>query len=455
MHPKTARRPACEANLPRRRWWSLTALALLLLALAAPSAAFAQPASPADAELRGHGGPVRAIAILGAGTGLLSGSFDSAAIVWDVASGSARRVLRHHDSTVNAVAELPGGCLATGGEDARIAIWCGADREPRHLLKGHAGPVSALAVSPDGTRLASASWDRTVRIWPLAEPQAPPRVIEGHQGPVNGLAFTRDGTALLSAGYDGQLRLTPFAPGRQPLVDQQATPYAAVAVAPDDSLVTVGADGRVRLWSPALEPSGDVELSAGPLTALALSPDGHTIATAGLRTPVTLIDRATLKPRAEILGPGLPVWAVAFSADGRTLYSGGIDRAIRRWDPATGKPAGADLAAAVEPERQAAANDRGAQVFRACRACHSLKPGESLAGPTLAGIFGRRIATAPGYAYSDALTRLDIVWTPQTVSRLFEIGPTAMTPGTKMPEQRITDPADRQALIDWLKKAGG
>ena len=47
---------------------------------------------------------------------------------------------------------------------------------------------------------------------------------------------------------------------------------------------------------------------------------------------------------------------------------------------------------------------------------------------------------------------MDIVWTPETVSRLFEIGPAAYTPGTKMPEQRITDPADREALVDWLQR---
>jgi cytochrome c len=47
---------------------------------------------------------------------------------------------------------------------------------------------------------------------------------------------------------------------------------------------------------------------------------------------------------------------------------------------------------------------------------------------------------------------MDIVWTPETVARLFEIGPNAMTPGTTMPEQRIGAPEDRAALIDFLEK---
>jgi cytochrome c2 len=75
------------------------------------------------------------------------------------------------------------------------------------------------------------------------------------------------------------------------------------------------------------------------------------------------------------------------------------------------------------------------------------------AGPTLAGIFGRRIATLPGYNFSAAFKKPDIVWTPETVSKLFEVGPTAYTPGAKMPEQRIGSAADRAALVDFLNKA--
>ena len=75
------------------------------------------------------------------------------------------------------------------------------------------------------------------------------------------------------------------------------------------------------------------------------------------------------------------------------------------------------------------------------------------AGPTLAGIFGRRIATLPGYNFSPALKKLDIVWTPETVAKLFEVGPMAYTPGTKMPEQTIGSAEDRKALVEFLAKA--
>jgi cytochrome c len=59
----------------------------------------------------------------------------------------------------------------------------------------------------------------------------------------------------------------------------------------------------------------------------------------------------------------------------------------------------------------------------------------------------------PGYNFSDALKKLDIVWTPETVGKLFEIGPAAYTPGTKMPEQRIGREEDRDALVNFLEQA--
>ena len=103
---------------------------------------------------------------------------------------------------------------------------------------------------------------------------------------------------------------------------------------------------------------------------------------------------------------------------------------------------------------KAYAGDHGAQVFRACVACHTLSPDEgNKAGPSLHGIFGRKHRHAAGLQYSDALKKMNIVWTPETVAKMFEVGPMTYTPGTKMPEQTIGSAADRKALVDFLAKA--
>jgi cytochrome c len=150
----------------------------------------------------------------------------------------------------------------------------------------------------------------------------------------------------------------------------------------------------------------------------------------------------------------LPVWSAAFLPDNRTLITGGADRVIRRWDALTGEPIGVAVVGAPADPLAAYAGDPGAEVFRACVACHTLAPDEgNRAGPTLAGLFGRRIASLPGYNFSAALKKLDIVWTPETVAKLFEVGPATYTPGTKMPEQTIGSPDDRAALVRFLERA--
>ena len=94
------------------------------------------------------------------------------------------------------------------------------------------------------------------------------------------------------------------------------------------------------------------------------------------------------------------------------------------------------------------------QFARKCSICHTLTPdGANRAGPTLHGLFGRRIATLPGYPFSPPLKTLDIVWTEETVSRLFELGPDVYTPGSKMPLQVMGNRAERDALIAFLKIA--
>ena len=405
-----------------------------------------------QAQLRGHGGPVRALAISPDGTQAVSGSFDTSVIRWSLSKNTAEQVLRFHDGAVNAALFLRDGRIATSGEDARIAIWTPGEPQPSKVLEGHEAPVVALALSPDGTMLASASWDHTARLWPLAG--GAPRVMAGHAQNVNGVAFTPDGRALVTAGYDATLRISPIASGGSPIISTLPAPLNTVAVAPDGEIVTAGADGKIYLLSGGGEPLGAIEAAQAPIIAVALSRDGSLIAGAGIRGSVAILDRLGRKIERTLVGPGLPVWSTAFFPDGRTLLTGGSDRMIRRWDAVTGEPVGNIVMGAPEDPLAAFAGDHGAEVFRACVACHTLNPNDGVrAGPTLAGIFGRKIATLPGYNFSAALKKLDIVWTPETVAKLFEIGPMAYTPGTKMPEQRIGSAEDRAALVKFLEKA--
>jgi cytochrome c len=210
----------------------------------------------------------------------------------------------------------------------------------------------------------------------------------------------------------------------------------------------------VFFLSPSGEKRGELSTGGTQIIAVALSGDGALVAAAGIRGSVAIIDRRSRTLARTLVGPGMPVWSAAFLPDNQTLLTGGADRMIRRWNAISGDHIGSVAMGGPDDPLAAYAGDHGAQVFRACVACHTLTPDEgNRAGPTLHGIFGRRIATLPGYNFSPALKKLGIVWTPETISKLFEIGPMTYTPGTKMPEQKIGSADDRAALVQFLEKA--
>jgi cytochrome c len=395
---------------------------------------------------------VRGLAISPDGHTAISGSFDSTAIRWSLTRNAAEQVLRFHADAVNAVALLRDGRAATAGADGRIAIWTPGNGQPDAVLEGHMAPIVALALSPDGATLASASWDQTVRLWPLAG--GVPRVLDGHTQNVNGVAFAPDGRTLVSVSYDQSVRIWPLSGSSAPTVVAMPSPLNAVAVGGDGEVVAGGADGKLYFLTGGGAAAGDVAAGPRPVISIAISPDGSLVAAASIGGSVAVIDRKTRGLARTLVGPGMPVWSVAFLPDSRSLLTGGADNIIRRWNAVTGDSVDPILLETAGDPLAAYAGERGAEIFRACVACHTLGAEQAnRAGPTLAGIFGRRIATLPGYNFSEALKRLDIVWTPETVSRLFEIGPAAYTPGTKMPEQRIGSEQDRAALVQFLERA--
>jgi cytochrome c len=91
----------------------------------------------------------------------------------------------------------------------------------------------------------------------------------------------------------------------------------------------------------------------------------------------------------------------------------------------------------------------GQQVFARCAACHSTTPGENKIGPSLAGLFGRKNGSEPGYNYSPALKAANITWDEHNLDQ-FLANPTADVHGTKM-FISVPAAADRRNVISYLE----
>ncbi|MGW3135708.1 nSTAND1 domain-containing NTPase [Streptomyces sp. NPDC001139] len=245
-----------------------------------------------------------------------------------------------------------GHLLATASADRTVRLWDVTDRtRPKPLgkpLTGHTSWVSSAVFSPDGRTLASASDDGTVRLYDIRDPRHPKRLgapLTGHDGTIYLIAFSPDGRTLATANEDHTVRLWDMASGRPRSLTTLTGHSAAVrslAFSPDGRTVAAGGDDdTVMLWdvrdrhhpkrtSPVL--TGHT----GTVHSVAFSPDGRTLASGSVDDTVRLWDVAD-PARARALGSPLtghtgPVWSVAFNRDGTMLAAGSADSTASLWN---------------------------------------------------------------------------------------------------------------------------
>ena len=414
-----------------------------------------------------HGGPVRDLTLSPDGSTLVSASFDYSAVIWQAPDITERNTLYAHEAAVNTARFSPdGGLLATAGDDGRIYLWPQrilGDEDPEPIiLSGHRGKIVNLAFSADGRILASASWDGSIGIWPLdrglqaaAEES---RFIRGHDGPVNAVQFSIDGEHFYSAGYDGQIRKWRLSTGEYlRSVVRNGWSVSVFAIDEENDFVAYGcSDGTMNIEN--LSDGAEVMRLGDervPVLAIYGSPGYQMLAFGNAKGRVVVINTTDWSIVRDFNAANGPIWSVVIMPDGKSLVVAGLDDFITRWELFEFPPEFLERPGPARRFHPTAAISNGEKQFaRKCSVCHTLSPdGRRRAGPTLFGVFGRMAGTLDGYPYSKALLDSDIVWNADSINRLFADGPDVVTPGTKMPIQRMKNAQDRIDLVTFLKMA--
>jgi len=297
---------------------------------------------PAVGTITGHSGLVTSLAFTPDGKLLASASDDLSILIWDTTTWEqvSTPLLGHQEGSacemyytrlcpgqINSLAFNPdGSLLASAGRDMTVRLWDPSTGEPiGEPLTGHEDWVSHVAFSPDGSFLASASWDGTLRLWDPSSGVPIGTPFSGHEAPVNTLAFSPDGSILASGGWDNTIILWDPQTGEQihTITTLQGMDWEwydiiwEVAFSPDGKmLASTTCGGRndgicmgslIELWDPVSGEKIDHIITGFLFDTpdIVFSPDGRLIVSLNDLGPICIWDPIT----GEQLGDTLQIFS--------------------------------------------------------------------------------------------------------------------------------------------------
>jgi WD40 repeat protein len=288
---------------------------------------------------------VRSIAFDATGSRIAIGQGNSAITLVGLPDAELLYSGTGHEEAIAGISFVDGGArLATASWDGTIRWW-----EPRQtagmaglVLSAHEGGTNCVAFSPIADRFVTGGADRAIRLWSIGSYDEI-ATLEGHTGTVLDVCYAPDGQRLASASSDGTVRVwLAHADGEPFRLERVLTGHErgvwAVDISPDGTLLaSCGDDATVRLWD--LATGLERAVLRGHLarvTDVLFSPDGSRLASSSREGSARVWSVASGEQVARMSGHAWDVFAVAWSDDGERLFTASRDQTVRIWNARDG-----------------------------------------------------------------------------------------------------------------------
>jgi len=276
-------------------------------------------------------------------------------------------VLSRHTGSVESAAYSPDGTrIVTASADKTARVWDARTGIELLVLSGHADRVQTAAYSPDNTRIVTAAADKTARIWD-ARSGATVAVLTGHGDAVNCAVFSPDGARVVTASEDMTARIWDADTGKElRVLSGHRNHVNTAAYSPDGArILTASDDKTAEIWDARsgaklalLSGHGDVVYTA------AYSPDGSRIVTASADKTARIWDARSGAQLLTLSGHSDRVYDASFAFDGARIVTASSDHTARIWDARSGAPLGL-LSGHLDRVRSARFSPDGARIVSA------------------------------------------------------------------------------------------